>query len=1493
MNKMKKTKKIKISFVLKTIVVLIALSAMLINAMLGVSKAEYFKSISKKLDFESSPDLKFEYLVYDAQATKDDTKTTKVDEAAYTLETGVYENATSFVQPITISNKHTITINTKSGSETVAYGGGVAYKIKIPVDETGYYSLNFMTYTLAGLSGNEDDEFYTLQYVYAFGCEVVGVRDSKEAYGNRTKFDEVPFEIAFRTFKGNGGRNSYANEPFLYADSAVLGEGDADTVKDSVYQWKSLCPFRAENVKLAYKVEQEDVDRGYVIWAWDVRGLEGVHNYRIFVENLSIEKTMELNGTNKNRTNEDPYFMFPQTAYINNNVDTDGDKTISGTKYTASGRSRVSNGRGTYVTEATANSLGMRAEMLVKDRTYNDPALDNPLGIYIPLKNIQFDKTYKVTFDFSIAKQGVDGPDAQYWNGYANKNKLQTQQSNWHDYPTVNYIFNRKAGDVSNLPIQSYLHSGLTAANTQADHNTLKSQINYANKKYQGVALTKYDEVNSFDSFAKGISTNVNDTFSNERNDNGESTINRNFFNAIEHIEYNGQNKIHWLTFYNTTFSFNIPKSQNGSIDINDLYWIWEIDATKYTAFYNIRIDNVRIQEVVDYSSALESNGFRIGTTNINSRVHLDHAGQGRTQHTGTDAEGYDINAFANFKARNSTGQNYQARMHDESKYMVRGNIYAPIVDAKLFQAKAATNPYRIFLNGWAVADGGIDKYVYSIDGGITWYDMVFNGSSDTTDGDDPDGILDDAEYGINQHVKGQTTYTDSNCTNWIDFDANDAANCRFDNFTLYADLSAHAEVANLDIIIAAVPCENINLRCEILRIINFNPIRNYVTFPNDFVSDIKVTRDDKTVSYLNAHRLADTTSSTYNNSKCEGVGFTFTRTWSLSDNKPQNTTAYVRMGARSYAYEDVKTAYYDFPVKTTLGITGWAMVEGGVEAYYWSADLGETWKPCGGTPLTRDLINNTYKENYFDGEKAYPAATGFENPQYPDEMKNNYDFRDSLNGEFSGGTATSGTKLTANLSDYIGEVVDVIFAAKPNGSDVYVPVGRVDNVSVWGTGERGQGMGPFYAFTGDFLYEDENNVLQQFSKVYTGEQYSKVIKNLWGASQNNMDQWNLKFPDSVGVSGPYGASHSIYEPYNVNPIQMRKFYADEITVRNGARFKISGFMMCHGGVAKYKLSLDGGETFVDLQCVGGDEPDNKSGRDFLYSQRVDATFDAGDVENSTYSNDYGGQLLDFYLPAQTPGARRELLVVAEGVNGYDYPVLRLTLRIAGDTPSLVYYQQGGTIIRDNWPDAHKNDPSNVIKKGYNAKLEAEPDYTAAEIEIEKTHLNDISAGDVYTASTNNRYRLTVPVEEVGLHSLRFYLSVVDGVSHPPQDNTDYAGSRYTGDITISSYLLHDSGETYYNNMNKQITESNKQDFANRIDEGGSLTFTNPYYRLAGYSNGPYHLYINVTEEDVGRGYVVWDFDITEFSKATGGYNFKLIVDYKWFGLAELEGVTQ
>lgn len=1265
MKQMNKTKKIKTSVVLKTIVVLIALSSMLLNTMLGVSKAEYFKTFSKKFDFEANPDLKFEYLVHDSNGVTAENSTDRsVNYTGYTTKTGVYDSSKSFVQEIVIGgNKddyipkdgdkpYDINIIEINGSN-IEYGGGIAYKVKIPVDETGYYSLNFTTYTLAGLSGNEDEEFYTLQYVYAFGCEVLGhnERQTKNSSGEKVDkgqyWNTVPFEMAYRQFSSDTGRVQYVEDNytanFLYADSAVLGT--SDNVKDSVYQWKSLCPFRAEEVKLSFKVEDKDVQEGYVIWAWDVRGLEGGHNYRIFVENLAIEKTMELDGTNKNRTNDDPYFMFPQTAYVNNNLDTAG----------TSGKNRFSNGRGTYVTEATENSLGMRAEMLYQNRTTSSQSAgDNPLGIYIPLKNIQFDKTYKVTFDFSIAKQGSNGPDATKVNGYLEEG--QKLAADWHKYTLAKEIFNK-----GTLPIQSYLHSGLTAATTKDAHNTLKKQIKYANKSYQEKPLTKYDEINSFDTINEGASTNVNDTFSVELDHTGENTINRNFFNAVQHVEHNAQTYINWLTFYNTTFSFNIPsEGQVAGFDINDLYWVWEIAATKYTAFYNIRVDNVRIQEVVDYSSAIETNGFKIGNVAIDPQVHLENAGQGRTpdSHYGIGEGGRDINAFANFKGRNSTGQNYQARAHDtQSRYWIKGNIYAPIVDASKFQAKATTNPYKIFLDGWAVVDGGIDKYVYSIDGGITWQDMVFTGNSDTTSGSDSAGILRDAEYGINQHVQQQGVAT-SGGKNWITFDATDAANCNFNGFKLCADLLKYATQANLEVIIAAVPAVNTKLRCEILRVINFNQISNYVTFPYDFVSDITVKDSAGNETPLNAHRINDTEGHYYYSmAKAEGVGFTKKKTWNLGTGKPSTTTGYARLGTSSYAYEDIRTLWYDMPVKTTLGITGWAMVEGGVDKYVWSADLGKTWNDCsnGGQALTRNLINHDYKEIYYDAKAAYDSNG---NKKYDTSLEKNYMFEDTINGNFTGGDANYGTMLKADLSSYVGQVIDVIFAAKPNGSDVYVPVGRCDNVGVYGDptldkGEDGRGMGTFYTKIDEVRVD---HFKTDMTLAYNDGDY--LSQYAWNPALD-LDRHSLTY----------------MEPYHVNLSNTRFYNKTVQEVMSGGKIEIEGFTMIEGGVKQYKYSLDGGLTWTIMQTSTQKDYNNITDKDFFddIAKKVDSTFDLanGDGGGISYRSEESAKLIAI-LPTLQVGAEENILIVAESNiednsgtgSGFLYPVLRMRLKV-------------------------------------------------------------------------------------------------------------------------------------------------------------------------------------------------------------------------------------
>ena len=797
--------------ILKTIVALAVLSAVLVSSLLGVTKAEYFKTLSKKLDFDVKPDLALEYILVDAD-DQDSSTDNKTDRArtTYSKKQGVYENAESFVQPITIGKKDAETIN---GTSTFS-GENIVYKVKIPVDETGYYSLDFNTYMLAGLSENESTAFYTLSYVYCVGCEVLNSKDN-------VQFNDSVFSMPFRTFKSNTGRGEYSTEPLLYADSAVLG--DADTTNDSVYQWKTLAPYRSENVRLAFKVEDADVNRGYVIWAWDFTGLEGNKNYRLFVESLSIEKTMNLDGTTKYRTIDDPYFLFPQTAYINNVVTNSNSVASSDEIKGRTGRSRTSPGRGTFVTEATDNSLGMRAEMLY-DNT--GTSTDNPLGIYVPLKNVKKNTTYKVTFDFSVARQGTAGANPVIYNGYSGTN-------DWYSYDCAFEKIFKNDASFTNLNIfQSYLVSGLTdnRARTTSEHKAKQTQVTYSNKQYQGtgIPLVKYDEVLKFNHSTLDFdstqfpdystSDNVNDTYS-KRHLNGThnghavtATECRNFFNAVQHTEYNGQNKINWITFYNTTFSFNI----SNNVNLDDLYWVWAIDSLRYTAYYNIRIDNVRIEEVVEYASELENNGVKIGNNTIGTG-HMCHYGQ-------TTSSGVDDGVFNNFRGWNSTGQNYQARGYDTSRYMIKGNTYAPIVDATRFTVAPGTDDYKLSLSGRAVLDGGVDRYVYSVDGGRTWQDMTFTGTDATADD------LIDAEAGIDMRVTGQTYQSNFDAGlghDRITFDSSDASNANFKNWNLTANLEEYKHEANLEIIIAAVPSSDIDLRCEILRIINFNQIRN------------------------------------------------------------------------------------------------------------------------------------------------------------------------------------------------------------------------------------------------------------------------------------------------------------------------------------------------------------------------------------------------------------------------------------------------------------------------------------------------------------------------------------------------------------------------------------------------------------------------------------------------------------------------------------------
>ena len=389
---------------LKILVAIVVLTSILLSSFLGVTKSEYFKTFSKKLDIEAKPDLKLEYFLVDSE---------KSTSATQAVSQGVYDSSESFQQKICAGIKDAVTI----ASGTHYLSSSIVYQVKIPVDESGYYTLDFNVDFLLGAHqepGNKDMytntknpasdiynidvDIFSVTYRHTIGCEVLTSTDDINFGENK------PFRMKYRTSKYDeettyGGNNDTKAEPVFYSDSS----------EDSVYQWKTLTPSRAENVKLAFKATDADVKRGYVIWAWDLEGLEGKHNYRLNINNLSLNKTMELDGTTKYRTNDDPYFMFPQTSFVNTQryhyySNASGDRSSN-----VPGKTHSSGGRGTYVTEATANSLGMRAEMVYSCVNTSNGTVwkeDNPIGLYIPLKNVKYDTTYKVTFDFFCCKAG-------------------------------------------------------------------------------------------------------------------------------------------------------------------------------------------------------------------------------------------------------------------------------------------------------------------------------------------------------------------------------------------------------------------------------------------------------------------------------------------------------------------------------------------------------------------------------------------------------------------------------------------------------------------------------------------------------------------------------------------------------------------------------------------------------------------------------------------------------------------------------------------------------------------------------------------------------------------------------------------------------------------------------------------------------------------------------------------------------------------------------
>ncbi len=101
------------------------------------------------------------------------------------------------------------------------------------------------------------------------------------------------------------------------------------------------------------------------------------------------------------------------------------------------------------------------------------------------------------------------------------------------------------------------------------------------------------------------------------------------------------------------------------------------------------------------------------------------------------------------------------------------------------------------------------------------------------------------------------------------------------------------------------------------------------------------------------------------------------------------------------------------------LAIAGWAVAQGGIERYVWSADGGKTWQDC--TLYNRASFGTlTAGSGIANAGNSFFSGTGYDVMEHPDKIV------------FQGAENTP-SGVCADLSAYAGQTLDVVFAIVPN----------------------------------------------------------------------------------------------------------------------------------------------------------------------------------------------------------------------------------------------------------------------------------------------------------------------------------------------------------------------------------------------------------------------------------------------------------------------------
>ena len=311
----------------------------------------------------------------------------------------------------------------------------------------------------------------------------------------------------------------------------------------------------------------------------------------------------------------------------------------------------------------------------------------------------------------------------------------------------------------------------------------------------------------------------------------------------------------------------------------------------------------------------------------------------------------------------------------------------------------------RITIAGWTVVDGGIAKYIWSADGGKTWY---------KTTGDVGHGAV-QAHFNVITGKIGAYKFSTGTAQNSTYQTAAGQLGGRVINLSSYKGQT-------VDVVFAVVPANDPRAICPLILLKNVTVTgESTPDVADELLPEIDNRTDEEKKADNNAGLVAADSGYTVSD-LVYGANLDFINAKTLTDQGGNS-----RLGCSHYT--DEITTFSNGRVV----LTGWTVVDGGIKDYVYSLDGGKTWTVIPGDP------GNGAGTAHFNVLKGRIGEYAFS------EGSN---IKSTFGGSQAQGENIAG--LGINLSAYAGQTISVTFAAIPrNDEDGLCLIAHLEKVKV------------------------------------------------------------------------------------------------------------------------------------------------------------------------------------------------------------------------------------------------------------------------------------------------------------------------------------------------------------------------------------------------------------------------------------------------------------